>query len=59
MIDFGCCLGQDVRQLIYDGVSIDQIRGYELDPFFIEQGYQLFQDEQIMKKTKIFSSNVE
>jgi hypothetical protein len=57
VIDFGCCLGQDVRKLIYDGVSIDQIRGYELDPFFIEQGYELFQDGEIMKKKKIFNSN--
>jgi hypothetical protein len=57
VIDFGCCLGQDVRQLIYDGVPIEQIRGYELDPFFIEQGYQLFQDGEIMKEKKIFSSN--
>ncbi len=57
MIDFGCCLGQDVRQLVYDGVPIDQIRAYELDPFFIEQGYELFLDGELMKEKKIFSSN--
>ena len=44
VIDFGCCLGQDVRQLIFDGVPLDRIRAYELDSFFIEQGYQLFGD---------------
>jgi hypothetical protein len=54
VIDFGCCLGQDVRQLVYDGVPIDQIRGYELDPFFIEQGYELFRDGDLMKEKKIF-----
>jgi len=57
IIDFGCCLGQDVRQLIYDGVPPEQIRGYELDPFFIEQGYELFRDGEIMKKKNIFNSN--
>jgi hypothetical protein len=56
IIDFGCCLGQDIRQLIYDGVPIDQIRGYELDPFFIEQGYELFRDGELMKKKKIITS---
>ncbi|CAF3318992.1 unnamed protein product [Rotaria socialis] len=54
IIDFGCCLGQDVRQLIYDGVSLDQIRGYDLDPFFIEQGYELFRDDILMNEKKVF-----
>jgi len=57
VIDFACCLGQDVRQLVYDGIPIDQIRGYELDPFFIEQGYELFRDGELMKEKKVFSSN--
>ena len=57
IIDFGCCLGQDVRKLIFSGVPIKQIRGYELDPFFIEQGYQLFLDEDSMKKNGVFHSN--
>lgn len=56
MIDFGCCLGQDVRRLIYDGVPIDRIRGYELDPFFIEQGYDLFKDGELMRKHQVFTS---
>ncbi|CAF0901196.1 unnamed protein product [Adineta steineri] len=56
VIDFGCCLGQDVRQLIYDGVSPNQIRGYDLDPFFINQGYELFRDGELMKEKKIFST---
>ena len=56
VIDFGCCLGQDVRQLVYDGVPVEQIRGYELDPFFIEQGYELFRDGKLMKEKKIFTT---
>ncbi|CAF3929006.1 unnamed protein product [Rotaria sp. Silwood1] len=55
IIDFGSCLGQDLRRLIYDGVPLDRIRGYELDPFFIEQGYELFRDGDLMKANKIFT----
>ncbi|CAF1452311.1 unnamed protein product [Adineta steineri] len=49
VIDFGCCLGQDTRQLIYDGVPVDNVHGYELDPSFIEQGYELFRDGKLMQ----------
>ena len=56
VIDFGCCLGQDVRQLVYDGVPVEQIRGFDLDPFFIEQGYELFRDGKLMKEKKIFAT---
>ncbi|CAF1389565.1 unnamed protein product [Rotaria sordida] len=56
VIDFACCLGQDVRQLVYNGVPINRIRGYDLDPFFIEQGYELFRDGEIMKQNKVFNS---
>ncbi|CAF1068514.1 unnamed protein product [Adineta ricciae] len=55
VIDFGCCLGQDIRQLVYDGVPVERIRGYELDPFFIEQGYELFRDQEIMQGKKVFA----
>ncbi|CAF1464358.1 unnamed protein product [Adineta ricciae] len=56
VIDFGCCLGQDVRQLVSDGVSLDQIRGFDIDPFFIQQGYELFCDEKQMKEKQVFRS---
>lgn len=55
LIDFGCCLGQDVRQLVHDGVPLSQLRGYDLDPFFIEQGYELFRDGEAMRGKRIFS----
>ena len=55
IIDFGCCLGQDVRRLIHDGVPIERIRGYELDPFFIERGYELFGDGDSMREHRVFT----
>lgn len=56
LIDFGCCLGQDIRQLVHDGVPLSQLRGYELDHFFIEQGYELFRDREKMREKKIFNA---
>ncbi|CAF3395585.1 unnamed protein product [Rotaria socialis] len=55
LIDFGCCLGQDIRQLVYDGVHLDRLRGYDLESFFIELGYELFCDGEVMKENKIFT----
>ncbi|CAF2969275.1 unnamed protein product [Rotaria sp. Silwood2] len=55
LIDFGCCLGQDIRQLVYNGVPLDKLRGYDLDPFFIELGYELFRDGETMREKKIFA----
>ena len=56
LIDFGCCLGQDIRQLVHDGVPLSQLRGYDLDPFFIEQGYELFCDGEALREKKVFSA---
>ena len=44
-LDIGCCLGQDVRKLIYDGASPASVVGAELNPAFIEIGYGLFRDQ--------------
>ena len=56
LIDFACCFGHDIRLWIYDGVPIQQLRGYDIDSRFIEQGYQLFRDEKLMKDNHVFQS---
>ncbi len=43
MIDFGCCLDQAVRQLVYDAVPLDR-------------GYKLFCDGELMREKKMFAS---
>ncbi len=43
-LDVGCCLGQDVRKLLYDGAPPASVAGAELNPAFIELGYELFRD---------------
>ena len=56
LIDFACCFGHDIRLWISDGVPIQQLRGYDIDSRFIEQGYQLFRDEKLMKDNHFFQS---
>lgn len=43
-LDLGCCLGQDIRKLIFDGADRSRLRGADLRPEFIETGYALFGD---------------
>lgn len=54
LIDFGCCLGQNIRQLIHKGVPPKQLRGYDIDPSFIEQGYHLFADGETLRNKNVF-----
>lgn len=44
-LDLGCCLGQDIRKLIFDGADPSRLRGADLRPEFIEVGYSLFGDK--------------
>lgn len=43
-LDIGCCLGQDIRKLVYDGAPQGSAAGAELNSGFIELGYELFND---------------
>ena len=44
ILDLGCALGQDVRQLIMDGAPETLVYGAELESGFINLGYDLFLD---------------
>ena len=43
-LDLGCCLGQDIRRLVYDGAPSENTFGIELEQQLIELGYDLFRD---------------
>ena len=43
-LDLGCCVGQDIRSLVHASVPSSRIVGAELEPAFIDLGYDLFQD---------------
>ncbi|KAF2681245.1 hypothetical protein K458DRAFT_392035 [Lentithecium fluviatile CBS 122367] len=43
-LDMACCFGQEIRQLVADGVPPENIYGCDLRPEYIELGYKLFCD---------------
>jgi hypothetical protein len=45
-LDFGTCLGHDVRKLIHDGASPSLLYGSDILPTFISLGYDLFRDRE-------------
>lgn len=58
-LDIGCCLGQDLRKLIYDGVPPERVAGAELNGAFVALGYELFRDKEALAgKTAIVSANI-
>ena len=48
-LDLGTCLGQDLRKLIYDGVSPSQLHGSDVFPEFEAASYALWLDEDKFK----------
>jgi SAM-dependent methyltransferase len=50
-LDFGTCLGQDLRKLIYDGASPTLLYGSDVLPAFITLGYDLFRDRETFPPT--------
>ena len=43
-LDAGCCFGQELRYLVRDGIPSTQLYAFDLEPEFIELGYELFRD---------------
>lgn len=50
-LDAGCCFGQELRSLIDQGISGKQLFGCDLEPVFIDLGYQLFRDKDRLEAT--------
>lgn len=53
-IDVGCCLGSVVRQLITEGVPSERLYGTDLQPVFLDLGYELFRDRDRSKSRATF-----
>ncbi|KAK1519496.1 cytochrome P450 55A1 [Colletotrichum costaricense] len=43
-LDIACCVGQDLRRLVHDGVASSKIVAVELEQGYIDAGYELFRD---------------
>lgn len=52
-LDLGCCLGQEIRQLVFDGAPSTNTYGSDLRGEFFPVGYELFKDEDRLQTTFI------
>ncbi|KAI1801980.1 hypothetical protein F4811DRAFT_427161 [Daldinia bambusicola] len=50
-LDVGCCVGQVLRQLAFDGVDSSRLYGTDLEPRFLNAGFDLFKDRDKLKAT--------
>ena len=48
LLDMACGFGQAIRQLVLDGVPVQNLYGCDLLPGFIEMGYKLFRDKETL-----------
>ncbi|KAK6220778.1 hypothetical protein LQW54_001970 [Pestalotiopsis sp. IQ-011] len=46
-LDVGCCFGQELRQLVLDGLPPENLIGIDIAGALIEHGYELFLDRQL------------
>lgn len=49
LLDLGCCLGQDLRKLAYDGAPSENMYASDIDKSFWTFGYDLFLDRATLK----------
>lgn len=49
ILDLGCCMGTDLRQMILDGAPRELIRGADYSSDFIKLGFRLFGDEATLR----------
>ena len=45
LLDLGTCLGQDLRKMVFDGVSPSQLYGSDIFPEYETAGYELWRDQ--------------
>lgn len=51
-LDAGCCFGQDLRKLIFDGApSSKALYGLDIESAFLDLGYELFRDRATFQDT--------
>ncbi|KAI1371993.1 hypothetical protein F4677DRAFT_276520 [Hypoxylon crocopeplum] len=48
-LDIGCCFGQDLRQLVQDGVPSENLIGLDIEAPLMELGYDFFLDRATLK----------
>ncbi|KAI0436320.1 hypothetical protein F4803DRAFT_566945 [Xylaria telfairii] len=49
LLDVGCCVGQVLRKLAFDGVASCRLFGTDVEPRFVDLGFDLFRDRDTFK----------
>eukprot|EP01120_Amphizonella_sp_Union-15-10_P016780 TRINITY_DN9055_c0_g1_i1.p1 TRINITY_DN9055_c0_g1~~TRINITY_DN9055_c0_g1_i1.p1 ORF type:complete len:254 (+),score=28.25 TRINITY_DN9055_c0_g1_i1:96-857(+) len=55
ILDLGCCFGTDIRRLLYDGAKAQNIVGVDQYSQFLEFGFELFGDKELLQNRFIVS----
>ncbi|KAI2776633.1 hypothetical protein F4815DRAFT_334682 [Daldinia loculata] len=58
-LDIGCCFGQDLRQLVFDGVPSERLVGLDIERPLLELGYDLFLDRETLKSHFVIADVLE
>ncbi|KAI8625931.1 hypothetical protein F5Y19DRAFT_235820 [Xylariaceae sp. FL1651] len=56
LLDVGCCMGQVLRKLASDGVDSTRLYGTDIEPRFLDAGYDLFKDRDKFKATFVIGN---
>ncbi|KAI0440600.1 hypothetical protein F4803DRAFT_552888 [Xylaria telfairii] len=57
-LDAGCCFGQELRKLAFDKAPPETLYGIDLEPSFIELGFDLFQDRRKMANATFIAGDL-
>ncbi|KAH8816374.1 hypothetical protein F5884DRAFT_747875 [Xylogone sp. PMI_703] len=53
LLDLGCCVGQELRSLAFNGIPSTNLYGSDLIPAYITTSYELFNDKDTFKGTLV------
>lgn len=57
LLDIGCCLGQEIRRMVVDGMPAENLYGCELKMELVNLGYEMFRDKEYLS-SKFVVANI-
>ncbi|KAK1991251.1 methyltransferase domain-containing protein [Colletotrichum falcatum] len=58
-LEIACCVGQDLRRLVHDGVDSAKTVAVELEAGYVEAGYELFRDRGTLRTRFVIADLLE
>ncbi|EME28013.1 hypothetical protein Gasu2_58840 [Galdieria sulphuraria] len=58
VVDVGCCLGLDTRQMLLDGLEYQNLAAFDVSKDFISLGFQLFEETGSELASRFFAKSV-